>query len=102
MNDVDVGRIDVRKKDADGRSVNVSLEMDFIINKGFERAYIQVAMGVDDEGKMEQETASLKRLKDGFAKILLVDSDVNQYFTEDGIRVMSILDFMTNPDVLRF
>lgn len=100
--DVDVGRIDVRRKDADGRSVNVTLEMDFIINKGFERAYIQVAMGVDDEGKMEQETASLKRLKDGFAKILLIDSEVNQYVTEDGIRVISILEFMTDPDVLRF
>ncbi len=99
---VDVGRIDVRRRNEEGKSAIISLETDFVVNRSFDRAYIQAAMGVDDPGKMEQETRSLKAIKDGFAKILLIDSDVPEHVTEDGIRVMSIIDFLLDEGSLRF
>ena len=99
---VDVGRIDVRRKGSDGEYHLVSLETDFVINHNYDRYYIQVASGIDDIGKKEQEEASLIRIKDGFGKMILVNSDVPKHRTENGILVMSILDFMLDPDVLGF
>lgn len=96
---VDVGRIDYRKR-VDGVNTTVTLETDFVVNRSFERTYIQVAMGIDDPGKLEQEEASLMRIKDGFGKMILVDTDVLEHFTPNGIRVMSILDFMSDRGCL--
>ncbi len=99
---VDVGRIDVRRKDENGVYRVVTLEADFVVNASYDRFYIQVALGIDDPGKREQEEASLLRIRDGFGKMILVNSDVPRYRTEDGIVVMSILDFMLDPDALGF
>lgn len=96
---VDVGRIDYRKR-VDGINRTVTLETDFVVNRSFERIYIQVAAGIDDPGKLEQEEASLMRIRDGFGKMILVDTDVPEHFTPNGIRVMSILDFMSDADCL--
>ncbi len=59
-------------------------------------------MGMDDPGKMEHETRPLKAIKDGFAKILLLDYDVPEHVTEDGIRVMSVIDYLLDEGTLRF
>ena len=96
---VDVGRIDYRKR-KDGEDVTVTLETDFVVNRSFERTYIQVAKGVDEPGKLQQEEASLLRIKDGFGKMILVDTDVPEHYTPNGIRVMSILDFMSDRKCL--
>lgn len=96
---VDVGRIDYRKR-VDGVNAVVEYEIDFIINKSFEKTYIQVAMGIDDPGKLEQEETSLLRIKDGFPKMIIVDTDVPEHFTSNGIRVMSIIDFMLDKRCL--
>lgn len=96
---VDVGRIDYTKR-IDGTNTTVALETDFVINKSFERLYIQVAEGIDEPGELEQEEASLLRIKDGFGKMILVNTDTPQHYTENGIRIMSILDFMLDRDCL--
>ena len=96
---VDVGRVDYRKR-VNGKNTTVTLETDFVINKSFERTYIQVAEGIDDPGKLQQEEASLMRIKDGFGKMILVDTDVPEHYTPNGIRVMSILDFMSDRSCL--
>ncbi len=96
---VDVGRIDYRKR-VNGVNTTVTLETDFVVNRSFERTYIQVAEGIDEPGKLEQEEASLLRIKDGFGKMILVNTDTPQHYTENGIRIMSILDFMRERDCL--
>lgn len=96
---VDVGRIDYRKR-VDGINTNVILETDFVVNRSFERIYIQVAEGIDRPGKLEQEEASLIRIRDGFGKIILVNTDTPEHYTQNGIRIMSILDFMLDRDCL--
>ena len=96
---VDVGRVDYRKR-VNGKNTTVTLETDFVVNRSFERTYIQVAEGIDDPGKLQQEEASLMRIKDGFGKMILVDTDVPEHYTPNGIRVMSILDFMSDRNCL--
>ena len=96
---VDVGRMDYRKR-VDGENVTVTLETDFVVNSSSKRTYIQVAEGIDDPGKLEQEEASLIRIRDGFGKMILVDTDVPEHYTPNGIRIMSILDFMSDRDCL--
>ncbi len=96
---VDVGRIDYRKR-ADGVNVVVTLEVDFVVNRSFERTYIQVAEGIDDPGKLEQEETSLIRIRDGFGKMILVNTDTPEHYTQNGIRIMSILDFMRDRGCL--
>ena len=96
---VDMGRIDYRKR-VNGQNTMVTLETDFVVNRSFERIYIQVAQGIDDPGKLEQEEASLIRIRDGFDKMTLVDTDVPEHYTPNGIRVMSILDFMLDRGCL--
>ena len=99
---VDVGRIEIRKKDEDGTYRRITLETDFVINTSYDRCYIQVAAGLDDPGKKEQEEASLLRIKDNFEKIILVNSDTPRYRTDNGHVIMSIIDFMLDPDALGF
>ena len=99
---VDVGRIEIRKKDEDGTYRRITLETDFVINTSYDRFYIQVAAGLDDPGKKEQEEASLLRIKDYFEKIILVNSDTPRYRTDNGHVIMSIIDFMLDPDALGF
>lgn len=96
---VDVGRIDYRKR-IEGVNTTVTLETDFVVNRSFERTYIQVAEGIDEPGKLAQEEASLIRIKDGFGKMILVNTDTPQHYTENGIRIMSIPDFMCDKNCL--
>lgn len=96
---VDVGRIDYRKR-VGGVNTTVTLETDFVVNRSSERWYIQVAEGIDEPGKLEQEEASLLRIKDGFGKIILVNTDTPQHYTNNGIRIISILDFMCDRECL--
>ena len=96
---VDVGRIDYRKM-VDGVNTTVTLETDFVVNRSYERLYIQVAEGIDEPGKLEQEEASLLRIKDGFGKIILVNTDTPQHYTNNGIRIISIIDFMSDKGCL--
>ena len=61
---VDVGVVEYNTKDADGKKIRKQLEVDFVVNKGDKRFYIQSALSIADPEKKEQEIASLKRIPD--------------------------------------
>ena len=63
---VDVGNVTIRTKDSDGKLIRVSLEVDFVANKGSKRYYIQSAWKMPDEEKVQQETRSLNAISDSF------------------------------------
>lgn len=94
---VDIGRVQVNEKKADGKYQTVNLESDFIINDMDRRMYIQVTEGLDDPDKKEQEMRSLLHIRDGFPKMVLVNEDVPEYHTEDGIIIKSIREFLLHP-----
>ncbi len=97
---VDVGLIVVPGKDSDGKQARKQLEVDFVCNKGSKRYYIQSAFSIPDEAKMQQETNSLLRIDDSFKKIIVVKDTPAPWYTEDGILVISIYDFLLNADSL--
>ena len=97
---VDVGLVMVSGKDSDGKLVRKQLEVDFVCNKGSKRYYIQSAFAIPDEAKMQQESNSLRRIDDSFKKIIVVKDTPAPWYTEEGILVISIYDFLLNADSL--
>lgn len=90
---VDVGLVTLR----DG-GCQRQLEVDFVCNKGSKRYYVQSAFAIPDEGKMRQESASLLGIDDSFKKIIVVRDTLSPWYTEDGILVISIYDFLLDPN----
>lgn len=97
---VDVGIITSTGKDNDGKFVRKQLEVDFVCNKGSKRYYIQSAFSIPDREKMEQESNSLLRIDDSFKKIIVVKDLPAPTYTEDGILVISVYDFLLNSNSL--
>ena len=68
-------------------------EVDFIAIKGEEKIYYQVTQEMRSEETITRELAPLKEIKDIFPKIVLT-LDSNIKLTEDGIRIINLLDFL--------
>ena len=93
---VDVGVVTVNGKDENGSSYRKQLEVDFVCNKGSRRCYIQSALSLPSQEKIDQETNSLRRLDDGFERIVIVGDHMSCNHDDNGILFMSIYDFMLN------
>ena len=91
---VDVGNVYHRVRNTEGKQQRVTLEVDFVCNKGSERNYIQSAWRMPDAEKMEQEKRSLRLVDDSFRKLLIVGEHTKQWSDENGIQIMSIYDFL--------
>ena len=94
---VDVGLVETWKTSAEGKNVRVSLEVDFVVNKGAERIYIQSAFRMPTEDKVVQEKRSLLNTNDNFRKIIIVGDDIKRKTDEQGIITMSLYDFLLDP-----
>ncbi|MBQ9273019.1 MAG: ATP-binding protein [Mogibacterium sp.] len=86
---VDVGVVEIRK---DGKRKQT--EVDFVCNSGSNRYYIQSAFHMDSSEKTEQESRSLNHIDDNFKKIIVVKDNIKPWYTEDGILVIGLLDFL--------
>ncbi|MCR4600872.1 MAG: ATP-binding protein [Clostridia bacterium] len=96
---VDVGVVEVRT-DEDGKSKRKQLEVDFVVNQGSRKYYIQSAFAMPDAEKLEQEQASLVRIPDSFRKIIVVGGNTKLWKNEQGITIMGLFDFLLNEDSL--
>ena len=92
---VDVGTVEVSEKSG-SEIKRKTLEIDFICNKLNERVYIQVAYSLADLDKLNQEKKSLLRIKDNFRKIIVVHQNIHKFFSEEGIEIISLKDFLLN------
>ena len=97
---VDIGVVVVNGSGKDGSSVRRQYEIDFVCNKGSKRYYIQSAYAIPDQAKMEQEQRSLMMTGDAFKKIMITKDAPAPYYNERGVLIMSVFDFMLNPDSL--
>ena len=97
---VDVGHMVVRALDKNGKHIRKSLEVDFIVNDGSKRYYVQSALDMPTKDKLEQETRVLVGIPDSFKKIVVVKDAMKLKRDEKGITTMSIFDFLLNPDSL--
>ncbi len=94
---VDVGVIENVGKE-DGASVRKILEVDFVVNLGNYRYYIQSAYNIPSQEKMIQEQASLLSINDSFRKIIIVNQPIMSGYNEQGILMLSLQDFLMNPE----
>ena len=97
---VDVGLVIARDCDESGNRHQKQLEVDFVCNKGAKRYYVQSAFAIPDAAKMQQEANSLIRIDDSFKKIIVVKDTPAPWYTDDGILVISVYDFLLNADSL--
>ena len=96
--DVDVGVVTQNLRTDDGKNVRKQLEIDFVVNRGDERYYIQSALSIDAPEKKEQEIASLLRVPDSFKKIVVVRDYIKPWTDENGIRYVGIEDFLLDEN----
>lgn len=98
---VDVGQVVTTVTDTGtGKRKRSYLEVDFVCNRGYKRYYIQSALAMPTDDKLEQELNSLKKINDGFKKFVIVGNMTPTYQTDDGITIMSIYDFLLNENIL--
>lgn len=97
---VDVGIVTVSQADKSGNCVRKQLEVDFVCNKGSKRYYVQSAFAIPDSEKMKQESNSLLRIDDSFKKVIVVKDAPAPNYTEDGILVIGVYDFLLNENSL--
>ena len=97
---VDVGLLEVVSDNAEGRRERKQLEIDFIVNKGRKKLYIQSAYRLPDAAKREQEIRGLRRIPDSFGKLVIVDGVQPFYTDEYGISYISLMDFMLKPELI--
>lgn len=95
---VDVGQVTINTKNDKGVSQRKLLEVDFVCNRGFKRAYIQSALDLPTQEKTEKEYASLLHINDSFQKIVIVGGLVPSYQNDEGIILMNIFDFLMNEN----
>ena len=101
---VDVGVVPYSKHVIDdngnAKRVRIQLEVDFVVNRGHQRYYIQSALHIEDEDKREQETNSLNRINDSFKKIVVVKDNIIPWHDEKGILFIGVQEFLLNEHAL--
>jgi predicted AAA+ superfamily ATPase len=96
---VDVGMLEVDSRKG-GKREKKQLEIDFVVNTGHGKIYIQSVYRLAGLEKMEQETRGLHKIGDSFRKIVVVDGVQPLYTDESGITFVSLMDFMLNQNIL--
>lgn len=97
---VDVGVVDVMRRGSDGKPTLRHYEIDFVINAGFNKVYIQSAYDMSSPGKAEQESNSLKESGDFFQKVVVEMGYRQLVPDEDGILHVGIIPFLLDDSIL--
>jgi len=99
---VDVGIVEVYAKNSEGKTTRKQLEVDFVVNQGSQRYYIQAAYDMASEEKQMQEFNSLRNIPDSFKKIVIVNGTQKPWRNDEGFVIMGIKYFLLNADSLEF
>ena len=97
---VDAGSVETWTVNADGKSMRQKLEVDFVVNKGAEKIYIQSAFKMPVEEKKQQEEKPLLCITDSFKKIIIVGDNIKRKIDENGIITVSLIDFLLDDDII--
>lgn len=97
---VDVGVVETRYTDKDGKRLRKQYEVDFVANQGSQRYYIQSAFVMPTDAKERQESASLLNIDDSFKKIIIVKDYIKPKRNEKGIVTIGLIDFLLKPELL--
>lgn len=91
---VDVGLVECWTTNENGKRKRSKLEVDFVVNNGPERVYIQSAFNMPTKDKEKQERRSLINIADNFRKVIVVKDDIKRKIDEDGVVTIGLFDFL--------
>ena len=97
---VDVGLVETWEKNAQGKTVRRILEVDFVVNRGSQRIYIQSAYMLPDKAKVEQEQRPLANISDSFRKVVVSGDYMRGFYNDDGIYRIGVYEFLLNVNCL--
>lgn len=98
---VDVGNVGIREKKEE-QYIRKQLEVDFVVNQGSKRYYVQSAQEMPTQEKREQEEKSLLNIGDSFKKIIIVEKNIVPRHDENGITIIGLKDFLLHTESLDF
>lgn len=99
---VDVGVVELRETDENGKQRRVTCEIDFVVNRGYKKYYIQSALNIDDKSKAKTELRPLMNTGDFFKKIIITKTAAKSWFDEEGIYHLGLYEFLLNEQALDF
>jgi len=97
---VDVGVVSINEKNDNDNYVKKQIEVDFVVNNGSNRYYIQSAYHLPTLEKEQQEMRPLLHIPDSFKKIIIVRDNIKLKRDDNGIITMSLKEFLLNPNSL--
>lgn len=97
---VDVGVVEAYEKDSQGNRKKLKCEIDFVINKGAKKYYVQSALNIDDDRKAKTELRPLLSVKDFFKKIIITKTSMKPWTDETGILHLGLYEFLLNENSL--
>ena len=97
---VDVGVVYAREKNEKGNSVRTAREIDFVINSGGKRTYIQSAYAMPTEEKTEIELRPFSLTGDSFPKVLVRRDIGKRWYDDYGVLHINLIDFLLDKAVI--
>ena len=97
---MDVGMVEQNVKTDEGKKIRKQLEVDFVVNRGESRYYIQSALTVSDSEKRQQEISSLIHIPDSFEKIVVVRDYIKTWRDDNGILYIGVEEFLLNEEII--
>lgn len=97
---VDVGVVYAREKNEKGNSVRTACEIDFVVNSGGKRTYIQSAYAMPTEEKTEIELRPFSLTGDSFPKILVRRDIGKRWYDDYGVLHINLIDFLLDKAVI--
>ena len=92
---VDVGVVELVNT-KNGKKSKTQVEIDFVVNAGSKKYYIQSALNLSDEEKMNTELRPLKNTNDFFKKIIVSKTSMKPWTDEEGILHLGLYEFLLN------
>lgn len=97
---VDVGVVEVKRRDKDMKWTRAQLEVDFVATLGSRKYYVQSALSIPNREKEIQESRSLTSINDSFKKVIVVKDHIMPRRNEEGILTIGLFDFLLNENCL--
>ena len=96
---VDVGVVEIVER-IDNKQSKKQCEIDFVVNVGSKKYYIQSALNVSDPTKMDTELRPLKNTNDFFKRIIISKTSQKPWTDEDGILHLGLYEFLLNENAI--
>lgn len=94
---VDVGVVYAREYNENNNSIRVPREIDFVVNSGGKKTYIQSAFVLGTAEKVTQELRPFSLIGDSFPKIIVRKDIRKRWYDDNGILNIGLIEFLLDP-----